>query len=70
MAIIWPVIFWAVVVAQLVEWPLPIPEVRDSKPVIGKIYIEILFTINCNEKTKVNKKRPVVAHFFLKKTLD
>ena len=27
---------WAVVVAQLVEQSLPIPEVRDSNPVIGK----------------------------------
>ena len=34
----------AVVVAQLVDWLLPIPEVRSSNPVIGKIYIEHLFT--------------------------
>ena len=27
---------WAVVVAQLVEWSLLIPEVRGSNPVIGK----------------------------------
>ena len=27
---------WAVVVAQLVERSLPIPEVRGSNPVIGK----------------------------------
>ena len=27
---------WAVVVAQLVEQSLPIPEVRGSNPVIGK----------------------------------
>ena len=27
---------WAVVVAQLVERLLPIPEVRGSNPVIGK----------------------------------
>ena len=26
----------ALVVAQLVEWSLPIPEVRNSNPVIGK----------------------------------
>ena len=32
-------------------------------PVIGKIYIEHLFTINCIEKTKINKKRPGMAHF-------
>ena len=29
----------AVVVAQLVERSLPTPELRDSNPVIGKIYI-------------------------------
>ena len=28
--------YWAVVVAQLVERSLPIPEVRSSNPVIGK----------------------------------
>ena len=40
---------WEVVVAQLVERSLWIPEVRGSNPVIGKIYlyIEQLFTVNC-----------------------
>ena len=33
-----------VVVAQLVEWLLPIPEVHGLNPLIGKIYIEYLFT--------------------------
>ena len=42
------------VVAQLVEWSLPIPEVRGSNPVISKIYIE---------NTKINKKRPGMTHF-------
>ena len=40
----------AVVVAQLVEQSLPIPEVRGLNPVIGKnlfIYIEHLLTVNC-----------------------
>ena len=40
----------AVVVAQLAEWSLSIPEVRGSNPVIGKffyLYIEHLFTVNC-----------------------
>ena len=40
----------AVVVAQLVERLLPIPEVRGSNRVIGKnlyIYIEHLLTVNC-----------------------
>ena len=39
-----------VVVAQLVERSLPIPEVRGSNPVIGKILfisIEQLYTVNC-----------------------
>ena len=35
---------WAVVVTQLVERLLPIPEVHGSNPVIGQIYIEHLFT--------------------------
>ena len=26
-----------------------------------------MFTVNCIEKTKIKKKRPGVAHFFLKK---
>ena len=30
-------LYWEVVVAQLVEWLLPILEVRSSNPVIGKI---------------------------------
>ena len=34
---------WAVVVAQLVERSLPIPEVRGLNPVIRKIY---LFQLN------------------------
>jgi len=40
--------FKAVVVAQLVERLLPVPEVRGSNPVIGKnLFIEHLFTVNC-----------------------
>ena len=30
-------------------------------------FIEHLFIINCTEKTKINKKRPGMAHFFIKK---
>ena len=55
------------VVAQLVERSLPIPEVRSSNPVIGKNLYRT-FTVNCIEKTKINKKRPGMAHF-LKKTI-
>ena len=47
----------AVVVAQLIERALPIPEVCGSNPVIGKnLYIEHLFTVNCIEKMKIKKK--------------
>ena len=52
-----------VVVAQLVERSLPIPEVRGSNPVIGKNLYRT-FTVNCIEKTKIKKKRPGMAHFF------
>ena len=54
---------WALVVAQLVERLLKIPEVRGSNPVIGKIYIEHLFAVNCIENTKIKKKRPGMVHF-------
>ena len=39
----------------------------------AKIYIEHLFVylliIDCIEKTKINKKRPRMAHFIFKKTI-
>ena len=54
----------AVVVAQLVERLLPIPEVRGSNPVIGKINTEHMFTVNCTKKTKIKKKRPRMGNFF------
>ena len=56
---------WAVVVAQLVERLLLIPEVRGSNPVIGKnlfIYWTIVNCQLCIEKTKIKKKRPRMAH--------
>ena len=46
----------AVVVAQLVEWLLSIPEVWGSNPVIGNILFWT-FTVKCIEKTKIKKKR-------------
>ena len=52
---------WTVVVAQLVERSLPTPEVRGLIP-IGEINID-QYSTNCNlEKTKINKKRPGMAH--------
>ena len=55
----------AVVVAQLVERLLPIPEVRGSIQVIGKnlfIYWTFVYFQLCIEKTKIKKKRPGMAH--------
>ena len=42
------------VVAQLVAQSLPIPEVRSSKPEIGKMCIEHLFTVL--KRRKIKKK--------------
>ena len=47
---------WAVVMAQLVEQSLLTPDVRGSNPVISKLHIVHLFTVNCIEKTKIKKK--------------
>ena len=52
----------------MVERSLPIPEVRGSNPVIGK-NIQLTFTVNSIEKTKINKKWPRMAHFYKKKAL-
>ena len=49
----------AVVVAQLVEWSLPIPEVRDSNPASGKINNKQLFNVNCFEKDENKEKEAV-----------
>ena len=62
-------ITWAVVVAQLVERSLPIPEVCSSNLVIGKhlyLYWTFVYCQLCIEKTKIKKKRPGMAHFFKK----
>ena len=48
----------AVVVGQLVERSLPTPEIRSSNPDISEI-----LSSNCKiEQTKINKKRPGMAH--------
>ena len=53
-----PWAIWAVVVAQLVEQSLSIPEIRVSNPDIG-----IIISTNCIiDKTKIKKKRPGMAH--------
>ena len=45
----------ALVVAQLVEWSLPTPNVRSSNPVICK-NLKWIFAVNCIEKMKIKKK--------------
>ena len=61
----------AVVVAQLVERSLPIPEVYGLNPVSSE-NLNWIFTVNCFEKTKIKKKRgrnwPIV--FFKKESLN
>ena len=51
------------IVTQLVERSLLIPEICGSNPVIGKFYITYNITVNCIDKTKIKKKRPRMAHF-------
>ena len=60
----YPGIIRRLVVAQLMQRQLPIPDVRGSNPDIGKIYNENLCIVNCNEKAKIKKKRPGLDHFF------
>ena len=52
----------AVVVAQLVEQSLPMPEVRSLNPVTGK-NVYRTFTVNCIDRTKIKKKRSGMTHF-------
>ena len=57
------------VVAQLIERSLPTSEVRGSNPVIVKLLyrtFNCLPAVNCIEKTKIEKKRPGMAHFLKK----
>ena len=51
-------------VAQLVERSLPIPEVRSSNLVIGKIYGTFVYCQLCIEKTKIKKKEAGNGPFF------
>ena len=58
--------YCTVVEAQLVELSLPIQRSAVWIQSSAKIYIGHLFTVNSIEKTKINKKRPGMAHFFKK----
>ena len=62
--------FSAVVVTQLVEWLLLTSEVRCLNPVLGKIYLEQLFTVNWIEKTKIKKKIGWECPIFKKRDRD
>ena len=59
---------WEVVVAQLVEWSLPIPEVCGSNPITSKVFIEysLLSTVL---KRRKKEKEAGNGPFFLKKSL-
>ena len=61
-------LYWAVVVAQLVERSLPIPEVHGSNPVISK-NLYWTFTANFIEKMTIRNKRLGMAHFFKKHSI-
>ena len=61
--------YWAVVVvAQLVELPLPTPEVRGLNPVTGDFFEKniCLHIVNCIEKTKKKEKEAGIFPFFKK----
>ena len=45
---------WTVVVAQLVEWSLPTPEIRGSNPYISKFYLPSKWKIRKKEKEAGN----------------
>ena len=57
-----------VVVAQLVERLIPIPEAPGLNPVIGK-NLYWIFTVNCFEKTKIKKKEAENGPFLKKKIM-
>ena len=65
--------FGAAVVVQLVERLLPIPEVRDSNPVIGKnlfIYWTICSLSTVYWKDKNKEKEARMAHYFKRKKIS
>ena len=55
--------YWVVVEVQWVDQSLLTTEIHSLKLVIGKFYIEHLFTVNCIVKTKIKKKMLGIAHF-------
>ena len=55
---------WAVVVAQLAERSLLIPEVCGSNPVIDNFFNALTYLLLTVEKTKINKMRPIFITYF------
>ena len=65
-------IYTYLVVAQLVERSIPMPEVRGSNPVIGKLLnrtFNCLPSVNCITQMKIKIKRPGMAIFKKKKVV-
>ena len=52
-------LLWGVIVAQLVDQSLPTPEIRNSNPVIGKIYIERLLSIVLKKRKEEAENGPL-----------
>ena len=57
----------AVVVAQLVERSLPIPEVRSSNTVIGKFILDICLRLTVLKGQKFKKKEAGIGRFLRKR---
>ena len=64
------IISWAVVVAQLVERSLLIPEVRGSNPVIGKKLLNICLLSTVYWKDENKEKEAGIGPFLKKKKLN
>ena len=58
----------SMVVAQLAEWTLLMPEVCGSNPYTGKFYGTFIYCqLYCVEKTKIREKQAGNGPFFIKK---
>ena len=51
---------------NLTQLSLPLLENLRSNPAIRNVYKEHSFTVNCLEKTNIQKKMPCMGDFFLK----
>ena len=53
---------WAVALAQLVERPFTTPQIRGPNPIIWSFNYYQMYWINSIEKTRIDKKRPIMPH--------